>query len=129
MIPKANHHNKEYFKDPEVFRPERWEEDFSSVPSFGIIGGFSSGGRSCIGKHLALLTAKVGLIKFMKRYDEIHVDQKELKYHVHLVYSPDPIVCRLKRSCETIDSYSLNTSTEEETKLRVLSEGDMVKQK
>ena len=33
---------------------------------------FSAGPRTCIGKHLALLEAKVALIKFVKRFKKIH---------------------------------------------------------
>ena len=68
----ANHYNPEYFKDPFVFRPERWDTECDNVPAFAI-GGFSGGARSCIGKHLALMEAKIGLIKFFKRYRDIVV--------------------------------------------------------
>ena len=74
-------------------------DEISKIPSFGAVGGFSAGARSCIGKHLALLNAKIGLIKFMKRYETIVPLQKDVNFHVRLVYSPDPITCKLKKSC------------------------------
>ena len=49
------------------FRPERWTSECENNPIFAS-GGFSAGPRVCIGKHLAKLEAKIGLIKFMKRY-------------------------------------------------------------
>ena len=70
ISPLPNQYNPKYFKDPEVFRPERWESECNNLPPFTILG-FSGGPRSCIGKHLALLESKIALIKFMKRYKKI----------------------------------------------------------
>jgi benzoate 4-monooxygenase len=40
------HHSPEYFKDPEVFKPERWlAEDAAELQSTFI--PFSAGGRAC----------------------------------------------------------------------------------
>jgi len=47
----------EYFKDPEEFRPERFEEDI--VP--GTYTAFGEGPRTCIAKRFALLGAKLGI--------------------------------------------------------------------
>lgn len=49
-----NQLNPKYFKDPEEFRPERWESECSNLPPYVLLG-FSGGPKSCIGKHLALL--------------------------------------------------------------------------
>jgi len=48
----------EYFKDPEEFRPERFEED-KIIP--GTYYGFGEGPRMCIAKRFALLGTKLGL--------------------------------------------------------------------
>ena len=66
----GSHYNEKYFKNPKEFRPERWEGECDNIPAFAF-GGFSSGGRTCIGKHLALIESKIGLIKIFKRYDKI----------------------------------------------------------
>ena len=58
------HYSEKYYKNPTEFRPERWIEECNYLPTFAI-GGFSGGARACIGKHLAKLEAKIGLIKFM----------------------------------------------------------------
>ena len=50
----GNHFNPKYFKDPMEFRPERWESECSNLPPY-VMGGFSGGARTCIGKNLALL--------------------------------------------------------------------------
>ena len=63
----GNHYSEKYFKDPFEFRPERWESDCNNIPTFAFMG-FSGGPRNCIGKHLAHLESKIGMIKFFKRY-------------------------------------------------------------
>ena len=66
------HYSEKYYKNPNSFRPERWESECDNIPTFAI-GGFSAGPRTCIGKHLAKLEAKIGLIKFLKRYERIEL--------------------------------------------------------
>jgi cytochrome P450 len=46
--------NEKYFKNPNVFRPERWENECDNIHPYALTG-FSGGPRNCIGKHLALL--------------------------------------------------------------------------
>ena len=65
--PIGSHYSSKYYKNPKEFRPERWEEECNNIPAYAV-GGFSGGPRTCIGKHLARTEAKIGLIKFMKRY-------------------------------------------------------------
>jgi cytochrome P450 len=50
----VNHFNEKYFKNPNVFRPERWENECDNIHPYALTG-FSGGPRNCIGKHLALL--------------------------------------------------------------------------
>ena len=86
---QANHYNTKYFPDPGVFRPERWEQECDSLPAF-VLGGFSSGARSCIGKTLAILEAKIAIIKILKRYKEIEIPKKELNMQMLILYQPEP---------------------------------------
>ena len=65
--PIGVHYSDEYYQQPLEFRPERWEKECDHLPPFGLVG-FSGGPRTCIGKHLAALQSKIGLIKFLKRY-------------------------------------------------------------
>jgi cytochrome P450 len=49
------HYNEEYYKNPQEFRPERWDEEESkTIPAFAL-NGFNEGPRTCIGKHFAKL--------------------------------------------------------------------------
>ena len=95
-MPKGAHYNKKYFgEDADVFRPERWEKECDEIPSFAI-GGFSAGARTCIGKHLALLESKIGLIKFLRRYEKIMIPEGDFKFEVHLVYAFKQFHTKLK---------------------------------
>lgn len=52
--PVGNHYSPRYFKDPYVFRPERWEKECDNLPPYVFLG-FGGGPKSCIGKQLAHL--------------------------------------------------------------------------
>lgn len=68
--PRGSHYNPKYFKDPNIFRPERWEKDCDGIHPFAFTG-FSAGLRTCIGKQLAHLESKIALVKLIKRYKTI----------------------------------------------------------
>ena len=84
----SNHYSEKYFKDPKVFRPERWLNECDDLPQF-VLGGFGGGTRTCIGKHLAMLESKIALIKIMKRYKEIKLPKKNFKMDLKFVYTPE----------------------------------------
>ena len=90
------HFSEEYYKNPTQFRPERWEEECNNVPTYAI-GGFSGGPRTCIGKNLARLNAKIGLIKFMKRYEKVELETKDLELYFRLVYQPKSYKTKLTK--------------------------------
>ena len=73
--PACVHFNPKYFKNPLEFRPERWEEECKNLPPY-VLTGFSGGPRTCLGKHLALLEAKIGIIIFMLRYESFTLPKK-----------------------------------------------------
>ena len=66
----GNHFNEKYFKNPEEFRPERWESECNELPHYAFFA-FSGGPRNCIGKQLSLFESKIALIKILKRYKKI----------------------------------------------------------
>lgn len=53
------------------------------------MGGFGGGARTCIGKHLAAIESKIGLIKFMKRYKKIKIPDGPIKMTYKFIYSPE----------------------------------------
>ena len=66
------------------------------MPAYAI-GGFSAGPRTCIGKHLAKLEAKVGLIKFMKRYRKVELSE-EVEFVFRFLCQPRKIMMNLTKS-------------------------------
>ena len=85
---QSNHFNGAYFKDPYKFRPERWESECEGLPSF-VVSGFGFGSRSCIGKNLALLESKIGLIKFFKRYNKIKLLKEDYRMVFNVIYESE----------------------------------------
>ena len=80
-------HNEKYYKNPEIFNPDRWNdrtlynsEPYSFIP-------FSAGSRSCIGKYLALMEAKLILIKILELF-EVERTPVSLRMHAKFLYEP-----------------------------------------
>ena len=58
------------------------------MPAF-VVGGFSAGARTCIGKHLAHIESKIALVKFVKRYKKISLPKNDFKMEFKFLYSPE----------------------------------------
>ncbi|OCH89926.1 cytochrome P450 [Obba rivulosa] len=58
----------EVFPSPEKFSPERWLESAGSTARNQMFFAFSTGGRACIGKHLAVLEMKLLLQEVYRSY-------------------------------------------------------------
>ena len=94
--PLGLHYSEKYYKNPREFRPERWEGECDKLPAYALVG-FSGGPRSCIGKHLALLESKIGLIKLMQRYKQIELGVKEVEMAMKLTYQPRNFLSKMLR--------------------------------
>ena len=95
--PLGNHYSEKYYKNPTEFRPERWESECDGNHSFAI-GGFGGGARTCIGKHLARLESKIGLIKVLKRYSKIELPVEKIRFIVKTNYQPEDLKVKLTRA-------------------------------
>ena len=62
------HRNPEYFSDPDTFLPERWL-DPNSRDEIEAFQPFSTGSRSCIGKHLALQVLRLTLVRLALEFE------------------------------------------------------------
>ncbi len=79
------HRNEAYFKDPDKFIPERFENDFmKSLPSFAYFP-FGGGPRVCIGNHFALMEIVLVLACIFQQY------QVKLPENHHFV-KPQPLI-------------------------------------
>ncbi len=62
------HHDSRWFDDPEVFRPERWENDLVKRLPRCAYFPFGDGPRICIGNHFAMMEAVLILATIARRY-------------------------------------------------------------
>lgn len=60
------HRDARYFPDPEVFRPERWEE---LMPHTAAYLPFQRGEFTCSGKHLAMMQLRMLVANVAMRFD------------------------------------------------------------
>lgn len=64
----VNHRDPQHFPDPEVFRPERWEDGLAKrLPKYAYYP-FGGGPRVCIGNTFALMEAAILLAAVGQRY-------------------------------------------------------------
>ncbi|XP_034667158.1 probable cytochrome P450 309a2 [Drosophila subobscura] len=78
MIPNYQfHHDKRYFPDPEMFKPERFDAAAHlELMRKGIFLPFSDGPRICMGMRLALLTLKSALIHVLSEFQVVRGREK-----------------------------------------------------
>lgn len=92
VIPEfaPNNHNEAYYKNPHEFVPERWLGENKTLPHPYLFTPFSSGPRNCIGQHLAVMEAKVILVKLLKRYDISIQNPDKVKLKLGFLVTPEP---------------------------------------
>ncbi|KAI0866906.1 cytochrome P450 3A13 [Xylaria cubensis] len=64
----AHRIDQEVFPQPDLFKPERWLEGKGELDRKRLFFAFASGGRGCIGKHLALVEMKILLRDMYSRF-------------------------------------------------------------
>lgn len=63
------HHDPEFYDNPEIFDPQRFEADKVKMrPSCSFIP-FGDGPRNCIGLRFGLLQTKIGLVKLLQNFE------------------------------------------------------------
>lgn len=62
------HRHPKYFENPEVFQPERWENDLEKRLTKGVYIPFGDGPRICIGKGFAIMEAVLLLVTIAQKY-------------------------------------------------------------
>uniref|UniRef100_A0A2A4J141 Cytochrome P450 n=1 Tax=Heliothis virescens TaxID=7102 RepID=A0A2A4J141_HELVI len=87
ILPIGTHHDPQWGDDVEVFRPERWLDPAIANLGNGAFFGFSLGKRSCIGKTYAMISMKVTLSHFIRRY-RISADINKMELKVDMILKP-----------------------------------------
>ncbi|CAI7629697.1 unnamed protein product [Penicillium glandicola] len=78
MSPYTLHRNPEVFPDPLVFKPERWLGECGDLVEMKKwFWAFSSGGRMCIGLHLAMAEMTTLLAAVYRKYTTSEYDRQE----------------------------------------------------
>lgn len=84
----SRHFDKNIYKDPEVFNPDRWDNDPSKIDPFAYFP-FSSGLRNCIGQHLALIETKIIVIHLLIRYKDLKLEKPEYRKFRRALYGAE----------------------------------------
>ncbi|SMF10975.1 cytochrome P450 [Pseudobacteriovorax antillogorgiicola] len=83
----AVHRHPRYWKKPDSFIPERWQDPESIAP--GSYFPFGGGPRTCIGNHLASFEASLALPEIIRRFD-VQDSNKKFRFDPNATMTPTP---------------------------------------
>jgi len=69
LLVAALHRNENYWEDPDVFKPDRFNDDSCKSRNPFCYVPFSAGARNCIGQKYAMLEVKIFIYKILKNFD------------------------------------------------------------
>ena len=92
------HRHPRYWKDPNAFRPERFDKEHEAErPRFAYMP-FAAGPRHCIGETLALYEMYMHLYKVARRYRLRYVPERELELEAQInLRTKHPLMMKLER--------------------------------
>lgn len=92
------HRHPRYWKEPEVFRPERFDAEHEAErPRFAYMP-FAAGPRHCIGETLALYEMYMHLYKVARRYRLTYVPERPLELEAGInLRTKHPLMMKLER--------------------------------
>lgn len=92
------HRHPRFWKDPDLFRPERFAPEHEAErPRFAYMP-FAAGPRHCIGESFALYEMQVHLYKMARRYRLIHVPDQPLELEAQInLRTRHPLHMKLER--------------------------------
>jgi cytochrome P450 len=92
------HRHPRYWREPESFRPERFDAAHEAErPRFAYMP-FAAGPRHCIGETLALYEMYMHLYKVARRYRLVHVPDRPLELEAQInLRTRHPLMMRLQR--------------------------------
>ncbi|KAK2030383.1 cytochrome P450 [Colletotrichum zoysiae] len=96
-------HSKQYFSDPNSFKPERWT-DPESTDTREASQPFSMGPRGCLGQNFAYMEITLILSKMLWKYDLELVNQNldwEAESHLHVMWWKPALMVRFKETRHT----------------------------
>jgi len=98
LSPYLLHRHPRYWKEPEAFRPERFDAAHESErPRFAYMP-FAAGPRHCIGETLALYEMYMHLYKVARRYRLTYVPDRPLELEAQInLRTRHPLLMKLER--------------------------------
>jgi len=98
LSPYLLHRHPKFWKDPDSFRPERFDAEHEAErPRFAYMP-FAAGPRHCIGETLALYEMLMHLYKVARRYRLAYVPDKPIELEAQINLSTKhPLYMRLER--------------------------------
>ncbi len=88
LSPYVTQRSEQYYKEPDVFQPDRWTPEFAdSLPRFAYFP-FGGGKHICIGREFALLEAKIVLVTLLQHYQIKLLKNSPLKVKVNVTLRP-----------------------------------------
>jgi cytochrome P450 len=98
VSPYLLHRHPRYWKEPDAFRPERFDAAHESErPRFAYMP-FAAGPRHCIGETLALYEMYMHLYKVARRYRLTYVPDRPLELEAHInLRTKYPLLMKLER--------------------------------
>jgi cytochrome P450 len=98
LSPYLLHRHARYWKEPEAFRPERFDAAHESErPRFAYMP-FAAGPRHCIGETLALYEMYMHLYKVARRYRLTYVPDRPLELEAQInLRTKHPLLMKLER--------------------------------
>uniref|UniRef100_A0A1Q3FTA0 Putative cytochrome p450 n=1 Tax=Culex tarsalis TaxID=7177 RepID=A0A1Q3FTA0_CULTA len=97
---KSVHHEQEYWKDPEVFRPERFLDDNGKLHNTERVVPFSLGKRRCLGEVQAKTTVFLFFTGLLQQFEIILPDgagTPSTEMTPGMMYMPKPFKVSFKR--------------------------------
>ncbi|KAJ8121731.1 hypothetical protein ONZ43_g1894 [Nemania bipapillata] len=98
------------FPQPDLFNPERWFEEEGALERKRLFFAFASGGRGCVGKHLALAEMKILLRDVYSKFTTLpdgSMTDEDMEMSDQLISSqPRGKKCLLRFEPIKMDAYS-----------------------
>lgn len=89
----VTHRDEKYFKDSEVWNPNRWSNNFEKTLPRGAYFPFGLGSKKCIGENFAIITTIIFISMFTNKYDYSIIDKNiNPKYLVSMIPDSDVYV-------------------------------------
>ncbi|TXG38668.1 cytochrome P450 [Seonamhaeicola maritimus] len=90
------HRNPKYWKNPEEFNPERFNEINSKNRPKHYFMPFGWGPRKCIGDYFSIMVMHLAIIKILGKFDVEIIENQKLIPRPLAILCPDKVIAKIK---------------------------------